>query len=219
MNISVVIPCFNYSQFIKEAVKSCVTQTQKPNEIIIVDDCSSDNSWEVIHSLHNQNQDVRLISHRNNKNRGAGVARNKGIELSSGDYILLLDADDKLHFEFIEKTAGKNDIVSSWVKMFGLSRRELCFKPNPTLEDFKTKNQITNTTIFKKEIWKRVGGFDPCLKGMEDWDFWLRAVKKGYNVTVVQEFLSYYRRHASPSRNEGSRKQYDVLKDKILGKI
>ena len=98
--VSIIITNYNYNHFLREAIDSCLGQTVKPLEVIVVDDCS-DTVPIVL---------VKLIRHSTNK--GTGAARNTGISKSKGEYILTLDADDLLHPRFIENTIGVDDIVS-----------------------------------------------------------------------------------------------------------
>ena len=87
--VSIVIPCFNSEAFIAEAIESCLRQTYRNREIVVVDDGSSDGTSEIA-----QQFDIRYIR---TENRGACAARNRGIDLANGDYLQFLDADDRLH--------------------------------------------------------------------------------------------------------------------------
>lgn len=204
--VSIVITNYNYNKYLKEAIDSCLYQTVKPLEIIVVDDCSKE--------VPDIPEEVKLIV--NPVNIGVAASRNKGIKESKGEYIISLDADDYLHPKFIENTIGKSDIVSSNISYFGKYNRKREFKEFPSLEDFKKNNQIVNTSIFKKKVWLDIGGYSESLNGFEDWDFWYRAVKKGFKVQVVQEVLSFYRVHSKDSRNHQAMKNYDTLYSAIF---
>ena len=212
MKVSVIIPNYNYGYLIHEAIESALNQTVKPHEIIVVDDCSTQYNMEFENAVNTL--PVKVIRHKTNK--GGGASRNTGIKYSSGDYILLLDADDYLHPTYIEKAIGKGDIVSGWIEYVGTRTGVRKFNESPTYADFKIKNQIVNTTIFKREIWEWVHGFDEKLTGLEDWHFWLKATKIGYKVHVIQEVMSYYRRHSHESRNHGSARNYKELSQYIF---
>lgn len=95
--VSVIIPCYNKSEWIKEAIDSCLNQTYSHIEIIIIDDGSTDNSLEIIKSYGDR------VIWETGQNRGGNHARNRGFALSSGQYIQYLDADDYLLPEKIEK--------------------------------------------------------------------------------------------------------------------
>ena len=99
--VSVVIPVYNREKTIVRAVKSVLNQTYKNIEVIIVDDCSSDNSRVVIENAFSENNNVRYICLE--KNSGACVARNRGVQLSKGKYVAFLDSDDAFLPNKIEK--------------------------------------------------------------------------------------------------------------------
>ncbi len=92
-NISIIIPVFNAADFVKKAVESALMQVET-GEVILIEDGSSDNSFEVCKALAGKYDKVKLLSHANNLNKGAGASRNKGIENASRDFIAFLDADD-----------------------------------------------------------------------------------------------------------------------------
>lgn len=92
--ISIVIPVYNASTFIHESIKSVLNQSYKNIELILVNDGSTDKSWNVLKKYKNKYKNIKIVSQ---KNHGAGVARNVGIDIASGDYIMFLDADDFLH--------------------------------------------------------------------------------------------------------------------------
>jgi glycosyltransferase involved in cell wall biosynthesis len=205
--VSIIIPCFNQAQYLPDSVESVLQQTYKNIELIIVNDGSTDHTKEIAKEL---SYNVLI----NQDNKGLSVARNEGIRCSTGEYILPLDADDKISPDFIEKTIGKNDIVSTWQQEFGLSNRLwMNTIVNPTYENFRQRNQINCCALFKKEIWENIGGYDEnMLIGFEDWDFWLRATKANYKVSVIPEALFYYRKHGPSMVNEAIKNQSDIKK-------
>lgn len=186
--VSIVIPCYGQAHYLEDAIESALTQTVLC-EVIVVNDGSLDNTSEIA-----KKYPVRLVEKTNG---GLSSARNAGIAVAKGEYILTLDADDIITQDFIEKTLGLDDIVGTQQQEFGDSHI-LWINNNlhPTFEDFKKNNQINCCSLFKKEIWEKVGGFDENMKlGYEDWYFWLKATKAGYTVTIVPEPLFFYRKH------------------------
>lgn len=188
--VSIVIPCYNHAKYLSSAIISAFFQTHKNIEVIVVNDGSTDHTSK----LAGLYKDVILIDQ---ENKGLSGARNAGIARATGDYILPLDADDMILPEFIEKTIGVSDIVSTWQQEIGLSNRLWMNKmENPTYEDFIIKNRINCCALFKREIWEKIGGYDEQMRdGFEDWEFWIRATKAGYKVQVVPEALFLYRKH------------------------
>lgn len=189
--VSIVIPCYNQSQWLPDAVNSALNQTV-PCEVIIVNDGSTDNTDEVAKQFY---VDKYIIK----ENGGLSSARNTGIEAAKGEWILTLDADDKIAPDFIEKCLkykDEYDIIGTGQEEFGDTDRKYLFKTNPTHADFLQNNQINCCSLFRKEIWEKVGGYEERIKiGLEDWQFWLKATYLGYKVATVPEYLFFYRKH------------------------
>ena len=92
MKVSVITPMYNCEKFISETIESVLNQTYTNWEMIIIDDCSTDKSKQIVKQYIERDKRIRLIAL--NENSGAAVARNKGIEVSSGRFIAFLDGDD-----------------------------------------------------------------------------------------------------------------------------
>lgn len=192
--VSIIVPCYNQANFLDEAIDSCLKQTYKDFEIIIVNDGSTDNTSAVAEAYKIQFPKLVKVIHQENK--GLSAARNAGIKKASGGWILTLDADDKIHHDFLLKTVGVNDIVSTRLQTFGTESRSWKSPlTNPTYEDFLSDNHINCCSLFKKDVWTLTGGYDEKMKlGFEDYEFWLRATKAGFNVTSIDQTLFYYRK-------------------------
>lgn len=214
MTVSVIIPNFNQGQYLNDAVQSCLDQSYEVLEIIVVDDGSTQ-PQEDYYKPYLKHPKVKLI--KNEVNIGLPATRNKGLQQAKGEWILMLDCDDFIHKDFIKKTIGVDDVVSCWIKYVGDRTDVRKFIKKPLLKDYLEKNQHTIMTLFKRSMWLDLGGLDESLSGLEDWDFWIRASKKGYTCTVLQEVLAYYRKHGR-SRNNSSRENYPTLSKYILNK-
>lgn len=198
--VSVVIPCYKQAQFLGEAIQSIINQTHQNWECIIVNDGSPDDTENVALTWCKQDSRIKYIYQ---KNGGLSKARNFGIQNTSSDFILTLDADDKYASTFIEKglkVLNKNKkigVVSSWLVRFKGSKDICIIKPNgKTIEDFLFQNASNGTSLFRKKCWTIVGGYDEKMrKGYEDWDFYLRVCANGWNVHVIPEILFLYRQH------------------------
>ena len=135
--VSIITPCYNSSQFLKETIASVMNQTFTDWEWLITDDCSSDHSVEIIKSI----QDPRIKLILSEENKGAGHARNRSLEKASGRYITFLDADDFWEPEFL------NEMLSFMQK----ERAEIAYSNYarcneeliPKLEDFKADKEVT----------------------------------------------------------------------------
>lgn len=211
-SVSIIIPCYNQAHWLSEAIESCLAQTVKPLEIIVVNDGSSDNTNEVARKY-----PVILVE---KENGGLSSARNAGIKVAKGKYVLTLDADDKLHPQFLEKTIGIDDIVGVAQQEFGTSNT--LWRPphlHPTANEFRKYNCINCCSLQKREIWEKIGGYDEKMKfGYEDWQYWYRATLKGYKVSVIDEPLFYYRKHGR-SMVDDAKEKHDILVHYIFDRI
>lgn len=212
--VSVIIPVYNQSQWLPDAVNSALNQTV-PCEIIIVNDGSTDNTDEVAKQFYVDKYIVK-------ENGGLSSARNAGIKEATGEWILTLDSDDKIAPDFIEKCLkykDEYDIIGTGQQEFGDSDNKHLFKTNPTFTDFIQNNQINCCSLFRKEIWETIGGYDEEMRlGYEDWDFWLRATKAGYKVATIPEYLFFYRKHGE-SMVSTAIKHHNELMQYMLSKL
>jgi glycosyltransferase involved in cell wall biosynthesis len=216
LRTTIVIPCFNYAKYLPETIESVKNQTEKC-QIIVVDDASTDNTYEVA-----QKYKVAIIRH--NKNRGLAAARNSGIRYADTEWVFPLDADDLLVETCIEKLheeqeLTKADILSPGLQEFGERTNYQFPGEELTLEGFKKANQIHASALFRKDMWITLEGYDESMReGYEDWDFWLRALKKGYKVATFDEPLFFYRIHADSMVNQ-TKLKHEQIKVGMLKKL
>lgn len=200
VKVSICIPAYNYAKFLPQALDSAVAQTYKNKEIIVIDDCSTDNTLEVMAEYQKLHPEVKYVRH--SENQGLSATRNTGLEEFTGDWVMFLDADDWIDKDLIElcipyAEAKKADIVGVWQQEFGEREFLHNFHPNPAHEDFLTGNKINCSSLFKRAVYEKIGGYDVRLKrGYEDWQFWLRATKVGFSVVTVPLALFHYRIHS-----------------------
>ncbi len=105
IKVSIIIPVYNVEHFLNKCLESVINQTYKNTEIIIVDDCSIDNSGKICDEFKEKYKEITLIHNENNE--GVSYGRNKGIELSTGEYILFVDGDDYIDTTLVEKAVEK----------------------------------------------------------------------------------------------------------------
>jgi hypothetical protein len=166
-------------------------------ECIVVDDGSEKPA--VINSIAAASLGHKgLVIHQQNK--GLPAARNRGLVASSGDYLLCLDSDDIIHRDYLATTVAalqsdrESGVVYCWTQQFG--QKNSIMRPT-AVEQFwlLQRNLIPVTSLFRRGVWIDIGGFDETLRrGLEDWEFWIRASLAGYRFTCVPEVLFYYRR-------------------------
>lgn len=162
--ISIIIPCWGtYFKYLGECLDGLLEQVYKDFEVFVI-----------------------------TKPESVAGARNKGLSLANGDYILCLDADDVLMPEFLEKTIrmfennNEKIIVATDGIYFGEQSGKFIANANV---DIIERNPILSCSVFPKKLWQEIGGFDEDLETLEDWDFWIRAVKRGYKIICLNEPL------------------------------
>ncbi len=218
MKVSVIIPCYNQAQYLRECIKSVLDQTYNDIEIIIVNDASIDETEDIAKRYAiTKSQYVKYIKHENNK--GLSATRNTGIAHALGSFILPLDADDKIEPTFIEyamearRPYGGFGIIAAQCQEFGNSTRRWNPKPKPTHTDFLFANQINHCALFSKKMWEVLGGYDEKMKdGFEDWDFWTRGTAIGYTVSVIPEPLFLYRKRGESMVTHAIKNKEKIIK-------
>jgi glycosyltransferase involved in cell wall biosynthesis len=194
--ISVIIPCYNQSQYLPDALDSVLQQTYVNWECIIVNDGSKDDAEKV--ALKYQEKDKRF-KYIFQENKGLSGARNAGIKNTLGDYILPLDADDKIGPQYLGDAINyftshpETTLVYGRARLFGIKEGEWLLKPYNYIDLLKS-NLIYCSAVFKRVDFNMVGQYDENLKtGYEDWDFYLRLLKPDSLVHQLKKCHFYYR--------------------------
>lgn len=205
--VSVVVPAFNYADYLGAALDSLLAQTMADWECIVVDDGSTDDTAAVARSYAERDPRFRLLQQQG---RGPAAARNNGVRHSTGTYLQFLDADDLLaasKLEFHSRFLDANpevDIaygVSTYFRtgapevvlysLHGHLSRPLLVKVNDPTEALR-KLELFNimpvlSALLRRTVWERIGGFNEAVRGTEDWDFWLRAAIAGCTFRYVDD--------------------------------
>jgi teichuronic acid biosynthesis glycosyltransferase TuaG len=201
--VSVVIPCYNSKSYIQFAVESVLNQTYSNIEVIIVDDCSNDESTIIIDRLKRLDNRIVLIQLPNNL--GVSNARNIGIAVAKGRFIAFLDSDDlwdnsKLHRQVTLMLQNKLSICYSAYRKIDTSGKILSNKISVnecgvSYNDLLLHNEIGFLTSIYDT--KKIG--KPYFKniGHEDYAYWLDILNKGYNAYGINEVLASYRVHSN----------------------
>ncbi|MCR4924830.1 MAG: glycosyltransferase [Clostridiales bacterium] len=194
--ISVIIPTYNRAYCLEKSMRSVLNQTYGNIELIVVDDCSTDNTESVVRSI----DDSRLRYIKLGKNGGPSKARNVGIENARGKYIAFHDSDDVCHLDKLEKQYAeimKDEsvlMVFCRYKVFGekesiVPAADVVNCDDNFFELLLQGNVIgTPTMLVKKSVFDIVGGFNESLSTYEDWELALRLAKNG-RISFVDEIL------------------------------
>lgn len=198
VKISVVMPAYNAEKYVADAIESILNQTFTDFEFIIIDDRSTDNTWEIIKGY----KDKRIKAFRNEKNVGFTKSIKKGIAKSKGDVIARMDADDismPSRFEKqIKVLENGYDVVGSHLLSIDEKGRKIKlrkYKKNIN-EVIKIESPLGHpSTMYSKKSYESVGGYDESLNPADDYDLWLRLHLKGFKITNVTKPLLKYRLH------------------------
>jgi glycosyltransferase involved in cell wall biosynthesis len=192
---SIVITCYNLGAYLEEALESALGQTYADYEVVLIDDGSTDQA--TIDLLNRLLPHPRLRVLRT-PNQGVARARNYGIEMATGAYILPLDADDRILPDYLARAVRILDqrpeagFVGCHYRTFG-ERVEEYTPKDYCLPDLLVENVVPICSLFRRECWRKTGGYCSDLNGMEDWDLWLGILGQGYTGVVVPKILFEYR--------------------------
>ncbi|MBI3694166.1 MAG: glycosyltransferase, partial [Acidobacteria bacterium] len=195
--VSVVIPCYNPTRFLRETLASVRAQTAPPVEIILVNDGTDQpESLRVLESV--ASEVTRVIEQ---PNLGLAAARNTGFAVASGDYVLPLDADDHIEPGFLAETAAALEahpeagFVYTDYRVFG-ETRYVERLGDYNLYHLLDRNICIYASLIRRADWEAAGGYDPSMRlGYEDWEFWLRLAERGRYGCHLPRVLFHYRKH------------------------
>ncbi len=218
--VSVIIPNYNYAQYVGQAVDSVLNQTYSNIEIIVVNNGSTDNSLEILKKYGSR---ICLVDQ---ENLGQSGARKTGLSRATGDFIAFLDADDIWEPRKIEKQlhlfSSKNELVYCGIKRFSESGTDLFSMHLPQFKGSCAEAFINHpgvsivlsgesTAIFTRSLLRKVGGFDPDLNSAAGWDFFRRC-SKFTEFDFVPEALTNYRIHGSNMSSSSTKTIPDIRK-------
>ncbi len=220
--VTVIIPVYNRAFTIRRAIDSVLDQSYKELELIIVDDCSLDNTVQIVKSYRDKRINLICLP----KNCGANTARNTGLRAAKGEYIAFQDSDDEwfkekleIQIEYMEKTRKKvcycpyiliaeqqKIIVPTYAEQKELYEEKI-------IDVLRRGNVIsTQTLVIHKEVVEKVGMFDETMKSQQDYELVIRICQKYKIAYVNQPLVNVYRLKECITNNSG------VLAD-ALGKI
>jgi glycosyltransferase involved in cell wall biosynthesis len=200
--ISIITPLYNSIDFFSQTIESIFAQTYQNWEMIIVDDCSTDGSYEIV--LEYAEKDDRIKIFRMEKNSGAALARNKAIELSKGDYLAFIDSDDLWLPEKLEKQLHfmiENNCDFSFTEYEHIDENNISFGIKArVVKNLTYKMMLFHdfvgclTVMYKQNKDSKI--YIPMVgNGIEDYVLFLAMLKKSYNAMGYSSCLAQYRIH------------------------
>lgn len=212
--VSIITPAYNAESYLREAVESVLAQSFSDFELLIVDDGSTDGTLQLARTLGAADPRVRVFP--SSCNQGQPTARNEALHQARGRFFALLDSDDAWEPNYLAEqlsvfrqsddvavvtanatnVGGVLDGKTFWPVTSGTSRLTL-------LDIIEHEDSVCIMSVFRREVFETIGGFDPKRRGNEDYHFWLRAARAGFVIVRNAKPLGRYRRRPdSESANE-----------------
>jgi glycosyltransferase involved in cell wall biosynthesis len=216
MLFSVIIPLYNKASYVAKAIESVLAQTFNDYELIIVDDCSKDDSADIAAQVIEGHANCRLIRQNN---AGVSSARNKGVAASQGEYVCFLDADDWWTPNFLEEMSKliiefpDAGIYGTNYTIVNETKRKTRVSPIGVESGFE-KGYINYCQVYAKtlamplwtgavciprSVYETEGGFNPQLKMGEDFDLWIRIAIR-HKVAFLNKPLAFYNQDVEASK-------------------
>lgn len=209
--VSVIMPCFNHAQFLADSIQSILRQTHSDLELIIVDDCSSDHSAEVIGKFSAGDSRIKVIRHE--RNQGLSRSRNDALRLAAGEFIAFCDADDVWEIDKLKTQVGSLESQPDYVLAYSdtliidehgvpTGRRfsenyNLPKTPTGRLFDDLLGGNFVNilSVLMRKECVEEVGPFDERVRWVQDWWYWVQLSRR-HRFLYSARPLAKYRVHS-----------------------
>lgn len=214
--ISVVMPAYNAEAFIADAVASILAQNYQPLEVIVIDDGSTDNTAAIVASFGGT---VHL--HRQ-ANAGPPVARNRGLDLASGEFVSFLDADDLFEPDMVARQLPRLransavDIVLGQLRHFEKTSAATGLLHGAIAPSDDQLTMQLSCGLFRRAVFESVGRFDPGLWQCDDWDWFMRARELGVGMLLHRDVVVNHRLHgANITRDRAAVSRYQAMAFKL----
>lgn len=241
--VTIVVPSYNYAKYLDQRMESLINQTYQDLEILVIDDCSTDNSVEVLRKYESHPK-VKLVVRE--QNGGWVVVNNQGVEMSSGEFILFAQCDDDCDLCMIERlvyamkaypTAAiafcRSLLVDEQDRVLGddFVVRERLFRDRCATDTLITGVEMSrfllhscvipnlSAALFRRECFSMIGNFTSSYRASGDWDFFFRIATR-YDVAYVAEPLNKFKQHGNTIRSHTrGRVSYEEFFRLLLGQI
>ena len=244
MFVSVIVPSYNHAQYLEERIESILQQTYTEFELILLDDLSPDHSAEILNKYKNHPKVSHCII--NDKNSGSTFYQwNKGMSLAKGELIWIAESDDVADATFLEKLVthfiqnpnlvlaysqsyrmnAQGEVTGSW-KDFTDAVDPILFANDFAMSGLEYINRFLNRqntvpnasgVLFKKQTYLDVGGANPSLRFIGDWEIWAKIISQG-DLFYTAECLNYFRYHDTSVIAQAKKKKdhFEVRRQVIL---
>lgn len=198
--VSIVLPVWNGEKYVAEAIESILNQTCTEYELIIINDCSTDNSLEVIEKYSSKDSRIKIINNQTNKKLPASL--NIGFAAAKGKYFTWTSDDNVLSPNFLEEMISQIELTLSdfiYANYFLIDESGAMLKEVnvPHIDQIILKNVIGPSFLYKKEVHISNNGYNENYFMFEDYDFWVRTYEKGFKINKLSKCIYQYRTHAN----------------------
>ena len=218
--ISIVLPVYNGARFLKDSIDSVIAQTHQNWELLILDDCSTDETPEIAKEY--QATDSRIQYYRNEKNLKLPGNLNKGFSLAKGEYLTWTSDDNRFRPNALERMLEvlqekKVGLVCASYQVIDENDKELHVirVRNESKGSVLGSNVVGACFLYTREVYETVGDYDTQLFLVEDWDFWQRVIMR-FPFYAIDETLYDYRWHEASLTSTKNKVRYGELAEKML---
>ncbi len=230
--VSVVLAVYNHEKYVGKTIESVIGQTYQDWEFIIIDDCSSDGSADVVRKY----QDERIRFYPAKRNRGAVCTFNELLKKAQGEYIAFIGSDDIWHsgklqeqVDFLEQNE-KTAVCFTWAEFideedrpYSSFQKECDCDIHIFMHENRTQGQCLRyffdndnyfchpSAVIRSDVVREIGGFDPRFRQLHDYDYWMRVLQK-YPVHIIQKTLVQYRRSSSENASISASNLQNVIR-------
>lgn len=202
--VSIILPTYNGEKYIRQAIDSCINQTYKNFELIIVDDGSYDKTFEIV-KYYCQEKRIKYLKHK--KNLGLAQALNTGFKNAKGEYLTWASDDnfyDNKAIEVLIKKLILNQEISFVYSDFYQVDENGKIKKRIKVgcpKELDMKNCIGPCFLYRRKVYEEVGNYNPDFFLAEDYEYWLRVSRK-FKLKKINNYLCYYRLHHKSLRSQ-----------------
>lgn len=218
--ISIVLPVYNGERFLSDSIESIINQTYPHWELLVLDDCSTDNTPAIVNEY--VNKDRRIKYFRNQSNLKLPKNLNIGFSLANGDFLTWTSDDNKFHKQALEKmiTSLKGNGID-----FAFSSCNVIDENDNILRNTVADDNYQNVLVgyncigacfmYTRKVYETIGNYDPEFTLVEDYDYWQRALSK-FKAIAIPEILYDYRVHSGALTSTMRQDQFNLTLEKML---
>jgi len=219
--VSIILPTYNGSKFLQQSIDSCLKQTYSNIELIIVDDCSTDSTPDIIKS----NGDHRIKYIRHEKNKKLPLSLNTGFANASGAYLTWTSDDNyfvssaiEIMLSFLIDNQDVDFVYTDYYTIDEIDNVTPIELPS-NLNELLYRNVIGACFLYKRTIYDKIGGYDKDFFLCEDYEYWLRIYISNYKMVRLSSNLYYYRTHSNSLTSTVKAKKMQAIEIRLIKKV